>query len=298
MTRLLFIAISLVSISCINRSKSSAPNFPYNLKKVTNKIKLPNELDEISGLAYVGSNILYCINDEKGKIYVLNVKENEILSEIEFGKNQDYEGITVVENIVYVAKNTGNLYEVKGLKEGNVTTKKIEGFLNSDNDVEGLCYSEELNALFLACKDRPGKQKDDFKGSKAVYKFDLSTGKVEEEPQFLINLDAVRDLKRSGNTQRLYDKFLEKSGKGNATFNPSGIAIHPITKRVYILSSVGNTLVVLNSDGALHTAVHLDGDKFKQPEGITFDELGNMYISNEARGGKANVLFFEYNKVN
>ena len=41
----------------------------------------------------------------------------------------------------------------------------------------------------------------------------------------------------------------------------------------------------------------LPRDLFKQPEGITFEfGDGDMYISNEGKGGVANILKFDYIK--
>ena len=38
----------------------------------------------------------------------------------------------------------------------------------------------------------------------------------------------------------------------------------------------------------------LNYSHFQQPEGISFDINGDLYISNEAKGGKANILKFNY----
>ena len=84
--------------------------------------------------------------------------------------------------------------------------------------------------------------------------------------------------------------------KKNTSFQPSGIAIHPITNHIYMIATAGKLLVVLSPEGEILGVEELDKDELKQPEGITFDQQGNMYISNEARGGKGNIMLFNYQK--
>ena len=89
-------------------------------------------------------------------------------------------------------------------------------------------------------------------------------------------------------------KELASKYKLRNLFSPSGIAIHPITKNIFIISSVGKMVVEFTSEGKLQKIYSLNYSYFKQPEGISFDEKGNLYISNEAKGGKANILKFNY----
>ena len=79
-------------------------------------------------------------------------------------------------------------------------------------------------------------------------------------------------------------------------FMPSGIAIHPDTKDVFLISSVGKLLVVLNKNGKIIDMAPLKRSLFRQPEGITFDKEGNMFISSEGRGKKGYILKFTNQK--
>jgi hypothetical protein len=80
----------------------------------------------------------------------------------------------------------------------------------------------------------------------------------------------------------------------NVKFHPSCLARHPVTKEWYIISSVNKALLVLDDRWQLKNIYSLDPVLFKQPEGLAFDKLGNMYISNEGGQGNANVLLFAY----
>ena len=51
--------------------------------------------------------------------------------------------------------------------------------------------------------------------------------------------------------------------------------------------------MVLDLNGNIQHIEPLDSDIFKQPEGIAFSGDGKkLYISNEGRGGTANILEF------
>ena len=265
--------------------------FPYDLANATKKYKLNKELHEISGLSFSSKKKLYCVQDEKGIVYSYNLKEKSVKKEIKFGKDNDFEGVAIVGKKLYALKSNGTLYRIKNFNDPDkMKVRKIKTFLNSKYDTEGLCYDEENNQLLIACKRTPKKKKD----LKYIYRFDLETQELSKKPYLKINIEDVYTMKNSGDTQKNYDKVMHKMGANNTLFNPSGIAVHPITNEIYIVSAEGNTLVVIGHDGKLIHAVHLKKSLFKQPEGITFDSNGTMYISNEGHGEKATIKSFNY----
>ena len=78
-------------------------------------------------------------------------------------------------------------------------------------------------------------------------------------------------------------------------FEPSEVCIDPFTNDVYVLSSVGKTILSLSYDGMIKFAFHLNPELFKQPEGISFSKDGSMFISDEGKGGKANLIKIKRN---
>ena len=71
--------------------------------------------------------------------------------------------------------------------------KKFETALKVSNDVEGLCYMEERNELWLLCKARPGiKRSDELEGKRAIYRFDLSTEELDTTPVLLLDVFTIR----------------------------------------------------------------------------------------------------------
>jgi len=80
-------------------------------------------------------------------------------------------------------------------------------------------------------------------------------------------------------------------------FSPSGIAVHPITGDVYVLSTALKRLVVLDyTTGKIRYAVRLDKKVLPQPEGIAFDSEGNLFLASEGKKGEGMLLRFNLQK--
>jgi uncharacterized protein YjiK len=77
-------------------------------------------------------------------------------------------------------------------------------------------------------------------------------------------------------------------------FAPSGLAIHPKTKTLFIISSVGKMMIEMSLQGNILHQYSLNYPQFTQPEGIFFTENGDLYISNEGKNSTATILKFNY----
>ena len=250
--------------------------FPYQLTEPDQLWKLPAELVEISGLSFIDNNRLACIQDEKGIIYIFNQKEGKVEQEIYFGDNGDYEGIEIIKNDAWVLKSNGTLYEVADyLKQEELKVKKYPTALTGRNDTEGLAYDHVNRGLLIACKGRPFADEINGNEYKAIYSFDHENKISDIKPFLLIKMDTI------------------KYYKGDETFAPSGIAIHPITENIFILGSVGKLVLVLSRKGEMLAMIKLNPKIFRQPEGICFSPDGIMYIASEGDGREGSILRFE-----
>jgi uncharacterized protein YjiK len=246
--------------------------FPYHIQQPSGRFWLPSELEEISGIAYTGKDILAGVQDEKGTIYMYDTKSTAVINRIRFGASGDYEDIAIAGDDVYLLRSDGTLYKTSF--SGTASTEIVDTPLSARNDAEGLAYDAANNRLLVACKGISGIKKDD-SGNRAVFAFNLETGTLQPEPVFLIPVKEVK--KRSGNKEN---------------FRPSGIAIHPLSGLVYVLASAGKVLVVLNKNGSIEAVQPLPARYFRQPEGICFAPNGDLFISNEGRGSMASILRF------
>ncbi len=266
--------------------KHSEEGLPeYDLKTPTAKYFLPYVLEEISGLAHVKPGVLACIQDEDGKVFFYDHKERKLTREIRFGSSGDYEGVEVIDNIAYVIKSNGNIYQFPIDERFDINeVNEIKTDLKKPNDVEGLCFDAKKNDLIVACKGRAGlKKNDDLKG-RAFYKFDLGKEKIDKEPKFRIT---KKDIKN----------FLEKHNdfeyeESRLNFHPSGIAQHPHQDLFYIIASTGKLMVITDRKGNIKATSPLDPRLFGQPEGICFAPNGDLFISSEGQGDKGYILKF------
>lgn len=262
----------------------------YNLQVPDRKIKLHYDLEEISGLTYVAPDRLACVQDELGRVFYFNLQTEKIENEVKFSKSGDFEGIEHVNGTIYVSRNDGTLFSFPfGPNDPEKELiKKLDNPLSSKNDVEGLGYLPKSNALLLACKGTAEITSDNIKG-RAIYAFDLNTNILSTKPLFSIQRKDVTNFVQ--NYKSNYN--LTKS----PDFRPSAIAVHPITYDIYLLTSVGKSLIILNNKGEIKDVAFLSSKVFKQPEGICFSATGDLYISSEGVGGRGYIMEFTYKGI-
>jgi len=263
----------------------SAPTdtLPYRLQEPSHIINLSSdELKEISGLSPTDRPGVFCaIADEKGEIYFIDILGGgAILSRVLFRDKGDFESVEWRPECLYAVKSNGDVYEIGQWESDSPRSNYHDTHLEKVHDVEGLGYDSQRKALLLACKGNP--ENDSMRN---VYAFPLKNKKLDKDPVYSIDPQEVNRLV----------PYLEEEKQN--FFSPSGIAVHPITGDVYVLSSALKRLVVLNyNDGTIRYAVRLDKKILPQPEGISFDQEGNLYLSSEGKKGEGQVLRFDVQK--
>ena len=271
---------------------------PYSLGKPDEVFELKKKLNEVSGLNVTGSDQVALIDDEKGSIFYYDLIAGNVLHDISFSESADFEDLVIHGDTSYALKSDGTITEIISNGDTVVSVKTYDTPLDEFNDTEGLCYDAKRNALLIACKGKPTFIENDkrYRGRKAIYRFDLSTMKLNETPLFLIDVHKVEGiiLGMQKNIIRRIMSLYNLSTK--AVFQPSGIAIHPQTGEIYVISAVGNVLLILTEEGKILHAMKLSNKLYIQPEGITFDSTGILFIANEGKTGKGNILKFEYKK--
>jgi len=268
----------------------------YDLDLPDARFKLPSYLEEISGLSYYGHNKIACIQDEKAIIYILNLEKEKISKKYDFGTDADYEDIAVVDKTAYILRNNGHIYRIKHFNKKDRKVKTFNTPLKEKNDTEGIAYDPLSNALLIACKGSPSIEKENpYQGYKAVYAFDLEKEELNTDPHFLIDLEKLDSYKDLNAFSKLSLKVAKRLHliESESSFEPSGLAIHPVDGNIYMISSVGKLLIVLNRWGKVQEVEELDPKLFRQPEGICFAPNGDMFISNEGQGGKGYILKFD-----
>jgi len=302
----IFIILSLGNFSSFSQENDdyklfehSDYNFPYQLNHPDKSWELPKKLVEISGLSYIDKNRLACVQDEKGNIYIFNLETGEVEHKIDFGDDGDYEGIEVIKNDAWVLKSNGTLYRVSNyLKESKPEVNKYKTALSGENDAEGLAYDPVDQNLLIACKGHPFVDEKAGKEFKAIYTFYLESKLLEIKPFLLIAMDSIKYYKNYNTMTQLGVELLAyfDHSKGDLSFQPSGISIHPVTGNIYVVGSVGNLLQVFSRDGKMLAIIDLKSKIHAQPEGICFSPNGTLYLSNEGDEDKGMILLFEPKK--
>jgi len=272
----------------ISSSTFGQYQFDYDLSKPKKTIELPSFLNEVSGVSLCETQeVIWAVQDERGVIFKLDIENGAVIDSLPFWKKGDYEGIEIVGDNMYVLKSSGTIYKVQLTGKDSLSIEKFNHHLEKEDDAEGLGYDQKKQQLLIACKN--GKN-----GERKIYPFDIQLDSLFEEPRFIISkkeamayLSAHPELKK---WKKLHKKFKDK-----LEFAPSGVAVHPKTQDIYVLSSQGKTLVVLHADGQIAHMEKLEKEIHPQPEGICFDQEGNLFISNEGKekDGVGKIYKFE-----
>ncbi len=262
---------------------------PFDFDHPLEIIKLPQSLHEISGITFYRKNELACVQDEKGIIYFYDIKKDKLRKNIPFARSKDYEAITNVDDTLFVLCSNGEISEIDVSNENNYA-HTYPTFLSKRNNSEGVCYDKLAHRLLVACKGKPEKGTAAH-GMKVIYAFDLNKRELEENPVYVMDPDTVESHFVNEIESSFFGRmFSKKKAAGLFMFEPSEVGIDPLTNDVYVLSSVGKTILALTYDGKIKFAFHLNPELFKQPEGISFSKDGSMFISDEGKGGKANLI--------
>ncbi|MBX2817692.1 MAG: SdiA-regulated domain-containing protein [Saprospiraceae bacterium] len=254
--------------------KINDTEYAYEVNSPERTITLGTKLAEISGLTMALDGIgLLAVQDEKGHVYQVDPLTGNIVADTKFGGSDDYEGLELFNGEMFVVNSKGNL-DVWKLGQSTDEKRTANTFLNSDYDVEGLGALPSKNILLVACKSAKSKKDRNRK----IFALDPESLKLDSIPFIAIDYKEVsRQLGRP---------------EVSPIFSPSGIAVHPVSGHIYVISSPAKAMIVYSEEGKLLDVVELSSSIHPQPEGITFNPDGILYISNEAHGGFAKIHIF------
>lgn len=246
------------------------------------KFILPDALLEISGIAFNNGDParIYAIQDEAGRVYHWQLGESTI-PHPKFGKSGDYEDISIALGTVFVLRSDGTIFTfpVPSIDDKEITAVQEWKGLAPGGEYEGLYADPQTGRVYLLCKTCDA----DKKGA------NISGTQLQWTNEGW--LEAVGSFSAPATKLQAY------SNKKNIKFHPSALAMHPQSGKWYILSSVNKLLVVADANWNVEAAYPLKPSLFLQPEGITFDKNGNLYISNEGdKLEEGNVLKFSLKK--
>lgn len=253
----------------------------YHWTNPTKTYHLPKKLKEISGIAFIDENLIACIEDEHGILYLFDFKKGKIKKEIEFAEDGDYEDLAIEDKNIFILRNDGELFKIKDFQSKNPEFSHFPSNVPAQ-DNEGICYDSSSKNILIACKGKFGKGLvNQFR--REIHLFNLDDLKTSETPLFTIKIDSVIDYANK-NKIPLPIKIKNDSTIQVLKLRMSSLAIHPVSNDIYILSSFDHSIFIFNQKGDLKHMEILDEKLFPQAEGITFMKNGNLLISNEGKG--------------
>ena len=267
-----------------NESKTQLAISGYDLKHPSQSWKLPDELKEISGIVKLGGDSLLAIEDLHASLYFLRLENSKasVTTTLPFATNQkdkfDIEDVATIGDTIYALWSHASVFKIWNWRS-KIQSKEYSTSLDKKNNTEGLAYDPVSGDLLIACKKESGDE-DEKKTTRAVYEFDIKKGELKTNPFLLVE-------------QKDFKKFVADK----VEFFPSGIAVHPVSHDIYIISTKGNKCIACYShSGELKSFEYLDKDLLPQPEGICFDAAANLYISTEGKHGEPAAIY-EFEKA-
>ncbi len=256
--------------------KISLESYTLNEETATHW-KLPEHLEEISGLAMTRDNRLLAHNDERGIIFEIDYQNGSIakafqLTDMKTPVASDFEGIVTTDEQIYLVTSSGRLYACReGTAGESVLFNVYTTGVGRDCEIEGLAYDESKRALLMMCKDA---RSADMVGQLAVYHWSIDEKQLIKDAHTAIPVvEFARHIK----------------GK---KFQPSGIERHPISGNYFIVAARQGAIAEITPGGKVIAVREFPAQWHRQAEGITFAADGTLIIADEGAGKRARLTLY------
>jgi len=263
----------------------------FDLAKPDRVYELPSELLEVSALTDVDEHTVACVQDEAAMLYLYDLREGRVVKRLAFGPPGDMEGLTRVGDVYHAIRSDGMLYRFSIEGSGVRVRDSILLSLPMGN-IEGLGYDEARDRVLVSPKEIQKGEKE-LRDRRAIYAYDPRTRKLDPEPALELTVsDVISQARTAG-----WPIPMRTTDKGRQVpalkLRFSSVAVEPGTDRIYLLSAVDRTLLIVDRLGRLLALHQLDAKLYPKPEGITFLPSGAVLISNEGKSSAPNLLLFK-----
>jgi uncharacterized protein YjiK len=243
--------------------------------------RLPDRLNEISGLAMTPDGRLLAVDDEVAIIYELNYDDGHLVKAFALGNpviKGDFEGIAVVNDLVYITTSTGRVYvSAEGADGQRVTFDNFDTGLGRHCDIEGLVQSTDNSRLYFMCKK--ARRKSGVTGLTLIAWDIAGRQMLPEESIVLPERQILQHLR--------IDRI-----------SPSGVTIDRHTGNRIIVASRQQVLVEIAPDGQFVTARKLLLTlRHRQAEGIELAIDGRLLIADEGGTHRARLAVYRQDRI-
>ena len=237
---------------------------------------LPKALNEISGLALDGKGRLFAHNDERSRIYRIDMSAGRIVQrlQLEGEPRDDFEGIAATADHLYLVSSTGTLYETgdRAALESAIASETLDAELPYVRypaalpcEVEGLARAAADDRLIVACKNLHAAPDD---VAIELHVWSITEKAYLPDEKLRISWQALDDL--PGRPKRLQPSGIELTAGGN----------------YLLLAGRQRLLLEFSPTGEFIDAARMPGSgRHPQAEGIAMTAAGLLLIADEAAKG-------------
>jgi hypothetical protein len=263
----LLVSLGLIVLSLFAEHSHSAPSTELeSVEGQNDQWWLPESLNEASGIAVMADQSILLHDDELAVIYHVSLVDHSIesfgwLGSPEF--EQDFEGIALNGETLYLATSDGLIYQAAVDLEGRSQTLDFAVF---DTGLESICELEGLHflsgKLLLPCKV---PIEEVYKNKLVVFEFDVETHQIREH-------------------------FSIPSKSLGALEGPHPTSIEVSSSHYFIVST--NYLLKINRDLSSINIFSLPKSRHFQPEGIGLLQDGSIVIVDDFRKGESRLTHY------
>ena len=260
-------SLGLIVLSLFAEHSHSAPSTELEpVEGQNDQWWLPESLNEASGIAVMADQSILLHDDELAVIYHVSLVDHSIesfgwLGSPEF--EQDFEGIALNGETLYLATSDGLIYQAAVDLEGRSQTLDFAVF---DTGLESICELEGLHflsgKLLLPCKV---PIEEVYKNKLVVFEFDVETHQIREH-------------------------FSIPSKSLGALEGPHPTSIEVSSSHYFIVST--NYLLKINRDLSSINIFSLPKARHFQPEGIGLLNDGSIVIVEDFRKGESRLTHY------
>jgi len=274
-TLLTKILIPLTIANALAGDSGLLRNYPLDADSMM-QWRLPDRLNEISGLAATADGRLLAVDDEVAIVYELDYEDGRLLKAFALGQpvsKGDFEGIAVADDLVYLTTSDGRVYlAAEGADGQRVSFDTYDTGLGKLCEIEGLAASADGGLLYFLCKGV--RDRDAIEGL-MIFAWSIEKRELDAGHSILL---PEREILRRLRIDRI---------------SPSGLALDRETGHFMIVAARQRALVELSPDGALVDARELPlSVRHRQPEGIEFASGGRLLIADEGGSHKARLAVY------
>jgi hypothetical protein len=250
---------------------------------------MPPGLKEISGLILTPDGRLFTHGDERADVFQIDYRRGALVKEFAVGDpavHGDFESITLMHDTLVLFTSDGVLYRFReGTKGESVSYVKEDTGLGARCEFEGIVFDSASSSLLMACKHVHDKA---MKDSLIIYRWPVGGA---------ADTGAAAKAKAHSRAPKLSYLAVPLAriigSNGWTTLHPSDITIDPFNGNYVIIASIEKALFEITPAGIVVFARPLPPGH-EQAEGVAITRDSILIVSDEAKGGPAQITLYRW----